>query len=476
MAPLARRMRRLTMLDGSESMDRLVADARPRKLRRIAAGELLGQTLVALLFVAAALALLSTGTGGREIDPLDVLLLGAAAVVLGRFDFEVGAGYTVPTQIVFVPMLFVLPPAIVPLVVAGSMVLDRLPEVVRGDRHPQRLLFVLGDAWFSIGPAAVFVLASVDGVSLADWPIYTVALGAQFATDLAAAAASERLALDVPARVQLRAMATIWLVDALLAPIGLLAAVAAAHEPYAYLLVLPLAALFSVFARERRARIDKAIELSRAYRNTALVLGDVIGDHDEYTGSHSRGVVALSLAIADELRVDEESLRLVELGALLHDVGKLSVPRSIINKPGKLNDEEWAVIKRHTIIGQQMLDRVGGALHDVGLVVRSSHERYDGNGYPDRLSAEEIPLPSRIVCVADAFSAMTTDRAYRCAMSTGVAVDELRSNAGTQFDPRVVEATRAVIERREPEESPAPAPALSPALVLPGGARRHASV
>jgi HD-GYP domain-containing protein (c-di-GMP phosphodiesterase class II) len=145
--------------------------------------------------------------------------------------------------------------------------------------------------------------------------------------------------------------------------------------------------------------------------------------------------------------VDASERQLVEFGALLHDVGKITIPKSIINKPGPLDEEEWAVMKTHTIEGQRMLDRVGGTLRGVGVVVRASHEAWDGTGYPDGLAGTEIPLAARIVACADAFSAMTTDRSYRMALPREEAIAELRRCAGTHFDPDVAAATIAVVER-----------------------------
>jgi putative nucleotidyltransferase with HDIG domain len=217
----------------------------------------------------------------------------------------------------------------------------------------------------------------------------------------------------------------------------------------AYLLVMPLGALLAVFARERRERIGTAIELSSAYRGTALLLGDVLSEDDEYTGTHSKGVVTFALEIADELAMDDVERRLVEFGALLHDIGKMSTPKEILHKPGPLDDDEWETMRKHTIDGQRMLDQVGGTLHDVGEVVRSSHEHYDGGGYPDGLRADAIPLAARVVSVADAYSAMTTRRTYREAMPPALAVRELRQHAGTQFDPIVVEAALVVLQRDE---------------------------
>jgi HD-GYP domain-containing protein (c-di-GMP phosphodiesterase class II) len=151
--------------------------------------------------------------------------------------------------------------------------------------------------------------------------------------------------------------------------------------------------------------------------------------------------------------------------ALLHDVGKIVIPKEILNKPGALSDDEFELMKTHTIEGQVLLDRVGGLLGRVGAIVRSCHERWDGNGYPDGLAGYEIPLPARIVFVCDAYNAMTTDRPYRAAMSQETAVEELWANAGSQFDPRVVTALAAVIRRGMPSEA---SPARAVRAVLAG--------
>jgi putative nucleotidyltransferase with HDIG domain len=189
------------------------------------------------------------------------------------------------------------------------------------------------------------------------------------------------------------------------------------------------------------------IELNDAYRGTALVLGDVVEADDSYTGEHCQGVVLLALDVARELGLDAEERRNVEFGALLHDVGKIAVPKEIINKPGKLDDHEWAIIKTHTLEGQKMLERVGGFMREVGEIVRSSHERWDGGGYPDGLRGEEIPLEARIVSCCDAFNAMTTTRPYRKAMPVSAALEELIEHTGTQFDRRVVEALVRLLGR-----------------------------
>jgi putative nucleotidyltransferase with HDIG domain len=425
------------------SRSRLQTRTRPR--------EVVAQAVVGIPFLLAAGLLAALGLHER-VDATDVVIFALAAAVMGRLEFEVGSGYTVPLQLIFVPMLFVLPPAIVPLVVAAALLLDRIPDVVTSRWDVARLMWVPGDAWFAVGPSLVFILAGVDGPALHDWPVYLLALAAQFGGDLCASMIRERIAHGIAPRHQLGILREVWIVDALLSPIGLLAALASTVQRSAFLLSLPLAVLLARFARERRGRIGQAIELSTAYRGTAMLLGDVIESDDEYTGRHSKGVVELAVGIAGELSLDEDDRRLVEFGALLHDIGKITTPKEIVNKPGPLTPEEQVVMREHTVVGQELLDRVGGALRDVGVVVRCSHEHFDGHGYPDGLVGESIPLAARIVAVADTYSAMTTRRPYRDALSHDVAIAELQANAGTQFDPVVVTAALSVMERDEGAE------------------------
>jgi len=174
----------------------------------------------------------------------------------------------------------------------------------------------------------------------------------------------------------------------------------------------------------------------------------VIESEDRYTAEHSRSVVELVNAVADKLGVPDQDRQELEFAAMLHDVGKIAIPKDILNKPAALTASEFEVIKIHTIEGQFMLDRVGGLLGRVGEIVRSCHERWDGTGYPDGLTGNEIPYASRIVFCCDAFNAMTTNRVYRGAMSTEEAITELRANSSTQFDPAVVTAVDAVVRGR----------------------------
>jgi HD-GYP domain-containing protein (c-di-GMP phosphodiesterase class II) len=173
----------------------------------------------------------------------------------------------------------------------------------------------------------------------------------------------------------------------------------------------------------------------------------VVEADDAYTGSHSRHVVDLVLAVSDELRLSPADRRNAEFVALLHDVGKIRIPGEIINKPGPLDADERALIETHTIEGERMLEQVGGLIGHVGRLVRSCHERWDGDGYPDGLAGEGIPLIARIVCACDAYSAMTTDRPYRAARTKDEALAELQRCAGTHFDPDVVSAIVSIESR-----------------------------
>jgi HD-GYP domain-containing protein (c-di-GMP phosphodiesterase class II) len=397
------------------------------------------------LLTAAALAVLVPSQ--RSPSLLAVAALVVAYGLVSRIEFELGSGSLIPTQLLLVPMLFALPLGWVPLAVASAYVGGSLVDAARGRIHPERVLLRLIDSWHAVGPVLVLALAGERAPSWGDWPYYLGALLAQYVLEFASCAARERFVNGLPPTLLLRLMARSQLADAALAPVGLAIAFAAPDDPLGTALALPLVALLSIFARERRARIDHELELSTAYRGTAFLLGDVVEADDAYTGQHSRHVVDLVLGVADELGLAPRDRRHAELTALLHDVGKIRIPTEIIRKPGPLTPEERTLMETHTIEGEQMLDQVGGLLGEVGSIVRSCHERWDGRGYPDGLAGDNIPLVARIVCCCDAFSAMTTDRPYRKALSEEAAVEELRANAGSQFDPAVAAALEAVIGR-----------------------------
>jgi putative nucleotidyltransferase with HDIG domain len=444
--------------DGDPYVEALLDEASTRPTAPLPVRELVVELVLGALLLACVAALAVFVPSDRDLSYIGALGLIAAYAVAQQVQFDVATTYTVPTQLVLMPTLLVAPPALVPLLVAAGLVVGRLPSYLRGEVHVGRLPHVLPDAWHSVGPAVVVALLAPGQISLDDWPVLAVALMAQGICDAAVSTLRDRLYYGVPPRVALRFCAWVFAVDAALTPIGVLAGIVGETEPLAIACVLPLMALLVAFARERRERIDNALALSSAYRGTALLMSDVLEADDAYTGGeHSHGVVALALAVGDVLGLDARARRNLEFGALLHDVGKIRVADEIINKPGPLSDDEFTIVRRHPVDGQEMLERIGGVLAEVGLIVRHHHERWDGGGYPDGIQGEAIPLGARIICACDAYSAMTTDRPYRAAMPVDEALAELRRGTGTQFDPAVVEAVMATVAQHA---GPRPARAL----------------
>jgi hypothetical protein len=188
---------------------------------------------------------------------------------------------------------------------------------------------------------------------------------------------------------------------------------------------------------------DANARLRRAHRDTIAALSRSMEAKDLYTGGHTERVASVAVALAERLGYSGDRLEAIEIGALLHDVGKIGIPEKILRKHGPLDDDEWAEIKRHPVVSDYILSDL-----DLDPIVRQcarwSHERIDGRGYPDGLRGEEIPLPARIVFVADALDALTSDRPYRAGRAVISALAEIEDNAGTQFCPRVVAALRGI--------------------------------
>jgi putative two-component system response regulator len=194
----------------------------------------------------------------------------------------------------------------------------------------------------------------------------------------------------------------------------------------------------AVRARLARRRTVELFDTREAHLQTVRMLANVIEARDQNTRGHVERVCQLALDMARALHWDAEALAVLEFGALLHDVGKVLVPRSILNRPGKLLPEEWDILRRHPLDGAQMLS---GVDHLRGAIpyVLYHHERWDGAGYPHGLAGTDIPVEGRLLAVVDAYDAMTSDRAYRAALGSEVACAELHRLAGQQFDPAMVE-------------------------------------
>jgi diguanylate cyclase (GGDEF)-like protein len=567
------------------SDEHLVEEARARRPRRPSPGDLGVTALLAFGFLATACALEATLDWNKPFSVAAAFVLIPAYALASRVEFEVGPGSAVPIQLVFVPMLFVLPLPAVPLCVAAGYLLGALPEYLADRVHPARGLVLLSSSWFSVGPILVL---SAWGTRPA---VLALALASQLAFDGISSMIRERLAFGHSPRALLPSFAWIWSVDVLLAPLGLLAA---RNGQFGVLFVLPLAVLLHVIARERQTRIDRAVDYGRAanrdplcgignrrkliadvelvtdesvlvvydlngfkdyndsfghpagdallrrlahrlaaavepyggeaYRlggdefcvlagapadavdrllddtsaalcelsegfdvsasfgaafipseawdaSSALALADrrlyahkhltrpsraqphvalleAMYQRDPGLREHVRSVVSMSVAVGMQLGLDGAQLEELALAAELHDIGKIAIPDSVLQKPGPLSSEERALMQQHTLIGQRILAAVP-ALQQVGVVVRATHERWDGAGYADGLAGRTIPFAARIIAVCDAFEAMISTRPYSAARTTADALEELRRCAGSQFDPEIVGVFCKLLESRQ---------------------------
>ncbi len=186
--------------------------------------------------------------------------------------------------------------------------------------------------------------------------------------------------------------------------------------------------------------------MQKAYFDTLSALTSAIDAKDSYTRGHSERVTELSIKLANECKVSDADIENIKIGGLLHDIGKIGIPEAVLNKPGRLNDEEFAIIKSHPDLGIHILGKVE-FLEPMVPIIRHHHERYDGRGYPAGLKGDEIPYLARIVSVVDTFDAMTTNRPYRKALSIEESLKEIEKCSGTQFDPEIAAAFVKMVQR-----------------------------
>ena len=197
---------------------------------------------------------------------------------------------------------------------------------------------------------------------------------------------------------------------------------------------------------------EKMAQLERkASEESAKALLKALQIKDDYTYGHSMRVAYHSMCLGRELGLSDDELKILELSALFHDIGKIGTPEHVLNKPSRLDEDEFLVMKAHPELTGKILSDLDGFKH-IAKFAMYHHERYDGRGYPDQLKEDEIPLYSRIILIADTFDAMTSSRPYRKGLAYEVAFQELRDFSGTQFDPRLVEHFISAMEKEEAKQ------------------------
>ena len=315
---------------------------------------------------------------------------------------------------------------------------------------PQRL-DLAGEAWavqplVDIGEVRLLALASIDA-----------AAAREMRTALASLGGIALLAITFAV------IGSVWLARTLTQPIDRLSAalahMAAADRPAAPLVASgrsrELDQLTATFNTLMTARAAAEAETEATYLGAVRALTASLDARDPYTAGHSERVSALAVSIGEQLTLDADTIEVLRLGALLHDVGKIGVPDDVLRKRGRLTADEWEAIRAHPTAGARILQSMPFLARHIPIV-ELHHERPDGSGYPYGLKGDAIPLPARIVHVADAFDAMTSARAYRPARLPVEAIDELRHGAGTDFDPEAVDALIAALSRQRTAAAGAP--------------------
>ena len=411
-------------------------------------------TLIVSLAITACVALTATSAGlisSAKDQPVRIVTLLALTLALQMFSVQVyGRGSVSVSAIGIVASAFLFD-------TGTTMVIAVLAAVTQSVRRKTELHKAVFDASnFAISAGA----ASLVFQALHDWRFPAAVLaGAVFAV------VNNGLLCLVMSFAERIPWRTVWFERfhwarfhfALFGPLALAATIAYEQVGIAGLVAFTLPpALMILSVRQYLARTTAAVDeiretnlrLRRAHKDTIAALSRSMEAKDLYTGGHTERVAAVAVGLARRLGFRDEELEAVEMGALLHDIGKIGVPGEVLRKNGPLTDDEWELVKKHPLISDYILSELD--LHPfVRQCARSSHERIDGAGYPEGLSGEDIPLPARIVFVADALDALTSTRPYRPARPMLAALAEIRAHAGTQFCPHVVGALEE-LWRKEP--------------------------
>jgi signal transduction histidine kinase len=408
----------------------------------------LSATLFILSLTVAASALIAISLTTIDVDItrsviLIAVILGTLSLALEFIDFPLLiGGDTSFSTVTYMAMVFMLP---FPLAAIVGVITVLIADI----RHGKQLLTMLFNAsnfalTFGL-TGLIWYLAfgniAVDQAPTSPWTLLVVTLM------IAAFYAINVLLTDITlALIGNRSVKHIWLTNDVpvtlpficLEVVGVLVAVVWTTTPVLIpLLTIPAVTTYIAFEMIRR--------LQRQTQDAMIAMADAIDRRDPYTADHSLRVTELSVRIAEVYGMNERDIERLRIAARVHDIGKIGIGDDVLNKAGRLTDEEWAVMKGHPIISEQLLSPYRQFRHETGIV-RSHHERWDGKGYPDGLVGASIPLAARIIAVADTYDAMTTSRPYRPGLSRQIAVDEIRSGALTQFDPQVVASFLQIVD------------------------------
>jgi hypothetical protein len=435
-------------------MERMSASATPLRPTRTLSRERLLWPYVALLASAALLAAMLGGTASIGDAPLLFAVLVATLLILDSLDADLlGGGHVSPTTLPAVALALIFGPA---GAVAGEAALSVKRAILR--RPLVKNVFDFGcqglsgvAAWAAAQPfggEGTGLLLAGLAAGVAYYVVNSVLLSTVWTLAEGRGPLGlfrERLLHTLPHEVAAGPIAALLIyAEARLGAI----AIALVGVPAAALWAGQMQSLST--ARKSLADAEEANQrLRRMMLTTVESLARTIEARDPYTGGHTERVAEFAQRIAVRLGFDEEGLRGVAVGAVIHDIGKIGIPDAVLLKPGALDDDEWAEMRRHPEIGSYILDELEIPAYAKAMA-RHHHERFDGGGYPDGLAGEEIPLSARVLTVADALDAMTTDRPYRDALAMEVALAEVREKSGTQFCPRVVAAALDVISAETP--------------------------
>ncbi|HUG14050.1 MAG TPA: HD-GYP domain-containing protein [Thermomicrobiales bacterium] len=374
---------------------------------------------------------------------ITAIVLGLISMILELIDFPLLiGGETSFSTVAYMAMVFLLPFPLAAIVGLAVVVCADL----RVRKAPAFLIFNASNYTLTLGLSSLLWYLAYGTRQLHELPMSVVPLLMVLVVIAVFYVVNVFLMNGIIGIISRRSVKYIWLTNDinLLLPyiclevVGVLVALVwLTAAPLTPLLIIPAVTTYVAFEMIQR--------LQHQTQEAMLVMADAIDQRDPYTADHSRRVSDIALRVAEVYGVNERDLERLRMASRLHDIGKIGIGNDLLHKPGKLTDAEWKIMQDHPVIGEQLLKPYRQFKHETALV-RSHHERWDGKGYPDKLRGQQIPLGARIIAVADTFDAMTTARPYRGPLSKQVAIEEIRNNAMTQFDPKVVASFLQVME------------------------------